>query len=139
MTHASSRDSWKFTGKSDSVSCGDTAPFSWLLVHAGFVCALQESVSPVLWKFCNQIPLASKGKFPEGSQSLCRTPRLGNVFWVLELSYQCENFFGKIVLQSLDCLCGDFMVGNAAQHRSHCPYPRALLWRLESAGRVLAR
>ena len=26
-------------------------------------CALQESVSPVLWKFCNQIPLAFKFKF----------------------------------------------------------------------------
>ena len=25
-----------------------------------FVCALQESVSPVLWRFCNQIPLASR-------------------------------------------------------------------------------
>ena len=31
-----------------------------------FVCALQESVSPVLCKFCNQIPLASKVKFPGG-------------------------------------------------------------------------
>ena len=26
-------------------------------------CVLQESVSPVLWKFCNQIPLAFKFKF----------------------------------------------------------------------------
>ena len=33
----------------------------------GFVCALQESVSPVLWKFCNQISLASKIKFTGGS------------------------------------------------------------------------
>ena len=45
----------------------------------GFVCALQESLSTVLWKFCNQIPLASKVKFPEGSQSLCQIPRLGNL------------------------------------------------------------
>ena len=29
-----------------------------------FVCALQLSLSLVLWKFCNQIPLASKVKFP---------------------------------------------------------------------------
>ena len=41
--------------------------FSWLLVHTSFVCALQESVSPVLWKFCYQIPLASNVKFPGGS------------------------------------------------------------------------
>ena len=37
------------------------SPGSWCT--QGFVCALQESVSPVLCKFRNQIPLASKGKF----------------------------------------------------------------------------
>ena len=41
------------------------SPGSWCA--QGFVCALQESVSPVLCKFCNQIPLASKVKFPGGS------------------------------------------------------------------------
>ena len=30
-THASARDSWRLTGKSGSVSCGVTAPFSWVL------------------------------------------------------------------------------------------------------------
>ena len=38
------------------------SPISWCT--QGSVCALQESVSPVLWQFCNQIPLASKVKFP---------------------------------------------------------------------------
>ena len=33
-THASARDSWTLTGKSGSVSCGLTAPFSWVVVHA---------------------------------------------------------------------------------------------------------
>ena len=37
------------------------SPGSWCA--QGFLCALQESVSPVLWKFCNQFPMASKGKF----------------------------------------------------------------------------
>ena len=31
-THASARFSWALTGKSGSVSCGVTAPFSWILV-----------------------------------------------------------------------------------------------------------
>ena len=31
-THTSARDSWTLTGKSGSVSCGVTAPFSWVLV-----------------------------------------------------------------------------------------------------------
>ena len=66
--------------------CGVTAPFSQVLVARGFVCSLQESVSPVLCEFCNQISLASKIKFPGGSQSLCQIPRLGNLLWVLELS-----------------------------------------------------
>ena len=33
LTHASSRDAWTLIGKSGSVSCGVTAPFSWVLVH----------------------------------------------------------------------------------------------------------
>ena len=45
------------------------SPASWCI--QGFCCALQESVSPVLWKFCNQIPLTFKVKFPGDSQSLC--------------------------------------------------------------------
>ena len=58
------------------------SPWSWC---TGFICALQESVSPVLWEFYNQIPLASKVKFPGGSQSLGQIPRLGNLLWALEL------------------------------------------------------
>ena len=45
LTHASAGDSWTLTGKSGSVSCGVTAPFFWVLVHTGFACAHQESVS----------------------------------------------------------------------------------------------
>ena len=48
--HSSARDSWTLMGKSGSGSCGVTAPCSWVLVHK-VVCALQESVSPVLCKF----------------------------------------------------------------------------------------
>ena len=73
------------------------SPGSWCA--QGFVCALQESVFPILWKFCNQIPLSSKVNFPEDSQFLCWIPRLGNLLWALEFSQQCENFFGIIVLQ----------------------------------------
>ena len=40
------------------------SPGSWCA--QGFVCAFSESVSPLLWKFYNQIPLAFKIKFPGG-------------------------------------------------------------------------
>ena len=66
------------TVRSGSVSCGVTAPFSWIVVHTRF-CLCLPSVSPVLYKFYNQIPLASKVKFSGGSQSLCQIPRLGNL------------------------------------------------------------
>ena len=62
------------TGKSGSVSCGDTAPFSWLLVHTRFYLCPPRVCFPVLWKFCNQIPLASKVKFLGVSQSFARSP-----------------------------------------------------------------
>ena len=101
---ASAGGSWTVTGKSGSVSCGVTAPFSWVLMHTGFVYALQESVSPVLCKFYNQISLAIKIKFPGCSQSFCQMPRLGNLLCVLELSLQSENLFGIFVLQFVSCL-----------------------------------
>ena len=75
------------------------------------VCALQKSVSPVLCKFCNQVQLASKVKLPVGSQSLCQIPMLGNLLWVLELSQQCKNLFGIIVLQFVHHLLSGSMVG----------------------------
>ena len=108
---ASAGDSWTLIGRSGSVSCGITATFSWVLVHTRFCLCPPRVCFPVLWKFCNQIPLASKVKFPGGSQYLCQIPRLGNLLWALELSQQCKNFFGIIVLQFVGCLLGDSMLG----------------------------
>ena len=48
-SHASARDSWTLPGKSGSVSCGDTAPFSWLLVHTRFCLCPQKVCFP---QFC---------------------------------------------------------------------------------------
>ena len=36
LAHASVRESWTLTGKSGSVPCGVTAPFSWVLVSTSF-------------------------------------------------------------------------------------------------------
>ena len=88
QTHTSAGDSWTLTDKSGSVSCGVSAPFSWVLVHTRFYFVLQESVWDwgALCKSCNQIPLAFKVKFRGGSQSLCQILRLVYLLWVLELS-----------------------------------------------------
>ena len=45
LTCVSIGDSRTLTGKPESVYCGVTAPFSWVLVHTKFDYALQESVS----------------------------------------------------------------------------------------------
>ena len=86
-THASTRDSWTIIGKFWPVSCVVTGPFSWVLVLTRFCLCPPKSVSPVLRKFCNQIPLASKVKFPGGSQSLCQIPRLGNLLWIYVIKH----------------------------------------------------
>ena len=53
-----------------SVSCGVTAPFSWVLVHTRFHLSLQESVSPVLYKFWQLNGGVIGNLFQEG---LCHT------------------------------------------------------------------
>ena len=50
-THASTRDSWTLMGKSGSVSCGVTAPFSWVLVHTSFCLFPPRVCFPVLCEF----------------------------------------------------------------------------------------
>ena len=57
------------TDKSGSVSCGGSLFFfSWVLVHIRFcLCPPKISVSPILWKFYNQIPQTFQTRFPENS------------------------------------------------------------------------
>ena len=71
QTHASARDSFTLMGKSGSVCCGVTAPFSWVLVCTGSVCALQDSVSPLLCKFWQLYGGVSGDLLQEG---LCHNP-----------------------------------------------------------------
>ena len=119
-----------------------------LLLSPGSCCtqcpgALQGFMSPVLWKFCNQILLGSKVKFPGDSQSLGQIPRLGNLLWVPELKF--ENFIGIIVLQFVGCLLSGATVGlmvtfstrtyaercasQVCCNQSPCPHGRPLLTR----------
>ena len=70
MTHASAGDSWTLPGMSGSVSCGSLLlyPGSWCT--QGFVCALQESVSPDLCKFWQFYGVVNGDLLQEG---LCHT------------------------------------------------------------------
>ena len=53
------------------------SPVSWCT--QGFLSPLKESVFPVLWKFCNQIPLTLKVRFPGDPRCLFLIPRLGSL------------------------------------------------------------
>ena len=91
----------------------------------GFVCVLQGSVSPVLFEYCNQIPLASKVKFPGDSQSLCQIPRLGSLTQGSEPSQQWENslvlLFSSLWVTHLEGMGFDLIVV-APLLPSHCGY-----------------
>ena len=89
-------------GGSGSISCGVIVPVPWVLVNARFCLYPQRVESlfpPVLWKFCNQIPLAFKFRFPGDFQSVCQSPKLRSLTWSSDPSQQWENFFGIIVLR----------------------------------------
>ena len=68
-THASTGDSWPLPGKSGSVSCGITAPFSWVLVHTK-LCLCLRVCFPVLCKFWQLYGGVSGDLLQEG---LCHT------------------------------------------------------------------
>ena len=114
MSNASARDSWAFTGKSGSVSYGVTplllSPGSWCVQD--FVCDLQVYVSPVLWKFYNQIPLAFKVKFPEDCQALLDP-------WVGDLA-KCCVVCGSFAQQ----LCGGADGDLLPEDLCHGPSPQ---------------
>ena len=89
LTHASTRDSWTLKGKSGSVSCGVTAPFSRVLVHTGFCLCPPRVCFPVLCKFwqlyggvngdllqeglCHTQVCCTQSPWPCGSPLLTRT------------------------------------------------------------------
>ena len=75
------------------------SPGSWCT--QGFVCALQDSVSPVLCKFYNQIPLASKVKFPGVLSSFARSPG-----WEICLCPRAFLTVQEIIWYNFSVVCG---------------------------------
>ena len=69
LTQASPGDSCTLPGKSGSVSCGVTAPFSWVRVHKVLLCPPRISF-PVLCKFRRLCGGVNGDLLQEG---LCRT------------------------------------------------------------------
>ena len=81
------------------------SPGSWCT--QGFVCALQESVSPVLGKFCNQSPLASKVQFQRVLSPFARFPG-----W--EICPGSQNFLNSARISSVQLFCSLWVFCSAA-------------------------
>ena len=74
QTQASARDSWKHKGKSGSVSCGVSVPFSWVPVHKRFCLCHLRVCFPILCKFWHLYGGVNSGLFQEG---LCHSQVYG--------------------------------------------------------------
>ena len=103
-THASAGDSWTLTGKSGSVSCGVTAPFSWVLVHTRFCLCLQGSVSLVLFKFWRPMvgltATSSKRAYAIPRSAIPKGPAAGNC-WPVPLQETLTHSSGSVSVGSL--------------------------------------
>ena len=78
----------------------------------GSVCAFQESVSSVLWKFCNQNLICLQSVIPRTfSVPLSDPPVWKFQLWAYNFHSSARTFFGIIVLQFVGHLHGDSMVG----------------------------
>ena len=88
LTHASAGDSWTPSSKSGSVSCGVTAPFSWVLVCTWFCLCAPRVCFPVLYKFWLLYSGINGNLLQEGlchaqvycTQSPCSSPLLTHTF-----------------------------------------------------------
>ena len=104
LTHASARDSWTLTGKSGSVPMGSLLLSSVSCCTQGSVCALQESVSPVLCTFW-QLYGGVNGDFLQ--ESLCYTQ-----IYCSQSPFPCSSplltctFSGDTQTQLFLSLCG---------------------------------
>ena len=131
-THASPRDSWTLMGKSGPVSCGITAPFSWVLVHTRFCCALQESVSPscvssvikshwppsqIAWGFSAPLSDPQVGKSVVGPRILT----MQEFIW-----YNCSALCGSFAQQLYGRVTGDLLQeGLCTRYVTRYAAPRA--------------
>ena len=84
---------------------------SGFLCAQGFVCALQESVSPVLWKSCNQILLGLQSQIPWGFSVPLQDIQVGKSVSGPRTFLTVKNFFGIIVLQFVGHLLSSSVVG----------------------------
>ena len=111
LTHTSAGDCWTLTGKSDSVSCGNTAPFSWLLVHTRFYLCSPRACFPSPVEVLSSNPTGLQNQISWGfSVPLLDTQVEKSVVGPRTFLINSVRIVGTIVLQFVGCLLDSFMV-----------------------------
>ena len=126
-THTSTRDSWTLTGKSVSIFCGVTAPFSWVLLHTRFCLCPPRSVFPVLCKFWWLYGRVNGNLLQEG---LCHT----QVCWTQNPCPSCRPLLTHIssgdtqtVLAQCRRVSGSWCTQGSFEPSEHCWWVRGLI------------
>ena len=108
--HASTRDSWTFTGKSGLVFCRDTVPFSWLLAHLHKVLFVpSKSLFP---QSCGNSVI--KSHWPPKSNSLgVLGPFAASPYPGWEICCGSQNFLNSMRISWYNCstVCGSSAQG----------------------------
>ena len=109
-----------FTGKSESVFFGVTAPFSWVLVHTR-LCLCPPKLFPQPCVSCVINLHGLQVKFPRGSQSLCQIP--GFIDYAKAFDCVDHNKLWKILKEMgipdhLGCLLRNLSAGQEATVRT---------------------
>ena len=128
LTHAFTGDSWTLTGKSDSVCCGDTAPFSWFLVHARFCLCSPRVCFPSPVKVLQSDPTGALSQSSWGFSVPLLDPQVVKSVVGPRALLTVWDLFCIIVLQFVGRLCCGSTWGNAAWPRSaaaRAPVPMA--------------
>ena len=149
LTHASPGNFWTLTDESGSISCGVTAPFSWILVYLRF-CLCPPRVwfsspvevpqsnltglqSQITWGF--SVPLLNPqfGKSVLGPRTFAIVPeRLGIVVLQFVGYLLSDSLVGRMTTSSMRT-CDTCYASQVCGNQSLCIYGR-LLWTYASSG-----
>ena len=113
-THASTGDSLTVTGKSNSVSCGDTAPFSCLLVHTRFCLCPPRVCFPCIMEIMLSNSTGLQCQIPWGFSVPLPDIQVEKSVVDPRTFLTVKNFFGIIVLKFVGRLLSDSMLDNTA-------------------------
>ena len=128
LTHASTRDPPTLAGSFASASCGVTAPFLWVLVHARFcLCHPRlESVSPSPVEVLKSNPAGLPGQIPWGFPVPLSDPQAGEP----DVGFRTFTTVGELLFYYCSPVYGSPYWQVWVWFYHDCAPPTVLLWLL---------